>query len=123
MDQDKFEKMFSQQLEFIKLMQEHRNHPEVPMDLSKKENQQFLRHLTYECMGELFESNILLKNSKSHRVTDIQDFDREAYVEELSDVLHYFLGIAICSGVSCEELFNKYMEKGKINRRRILSGY
>jgi len=95
----------------------------VPFDLSDKRSQQQLRNLAYECMGELFEANILLKNSKSHRATNIAEFDRDAYLEELTDVLHYFLGIVICSGISVDELFSKFMQKGETNFSRIRSGY
>jgi dimeric dUTPase (all-alpha-NTP-PPase superfamily) len=44
-------------------------------------------------------------------------------VEELVDALHYFFEIAITSGVSIEELYEAYMEKGKINIERIENGY
>ena len=120
---DKLELMYQHQSEFINLLQKMRNHPSVPFDLSDKKSQQHLRNLAYECMGELFEANILLKNSKSHRATDISDFDKDSYLEELTDVLHYFLGIVICSGISVDELFQKFMEKGETNFNRIKSGY
>lgn len=115
--------MYEHQRDFIGLLQEMRGHPSTPFDLSDKKSQQRLRSLAYECMGELFEANILLKNSKSHRATEISEFDRDAYMEELTDVLHYFLGIVICSGISVDELFEKFMKKGSINIERIRSGY
>jgi predicted house-cleaning noncanonical NTP pyrophosphatase (MazG superfamily) len=120
---DKLELMYQHQQEFIGLLQKMRGHAPVPFDLSDKRSQQQLRNLAYECMGELFEANILLKNSKSHRATNIAEFDRDAYLEELTDVLHYFLGIVICSGISVDELFQKFMEKGETNFSRIRSGY
>jgi len=120
---DMLREMYKHQQEFIGLLQELRGHPSTPFDLSSKKSQQRLRSLAYECMGELFEANILLKNSKSHRATEISDFDRDSYLEELTDVLHYFLGIVICSGISVDELFEKFMQKGSINIERIRSGY
>jgi hypothetical protein len=120
---DKLEQMYEHQREFIDLLQKMRGHPPIPFDLSDKKSQQMLRNLAYECMGELFEANILLKNSKSHRATQITEFDRESYLEELTDVLHYFLGIVICSGVSVDELFEKFMKKGETNFTRIKTGY
>ncbi len=120
---DKLESMYSQQRSFNQLLRDERNHPDFPLDLSLKTNQQFLKHLTHECMHELFEANILLKNSKHHRVTEIAEFDRESYKEELCDVLHYFLGIAIYSGISCEELYDAFMKKGEVNFARIKGGY
>jgi predicted house-cleaning noncanonical NTP pyrophosphatase (MazG superfamily) len=120
---DMLREMYKHQQEFISLLQEMRGHPPIPFDLSDKKSQQRLRSLAYECMGELFEANILLKNSKSHRATHIEEFDRDAYLEELSDVLHYFLGIVICSGITVDELFQKFMEKGVTNFNRIKTGY
>lgn len=120
---DRLAKMYEHQSAFITLLQEMRGHPSTPFDLTDKKSQQHLRSLAYECMGELFEANILLKNSKSHRATHIEEFDRAAYLEELSDVLHYFLGIVICSGITVDELFEKFMEKGATNFNRIKTGY
>jgi|ETNvirenome_6_85_1030632.scaffolds.fasta_scaffold53614_2 hypothetical protein len=115
--------MFKQQRDFIALLQKYRDHPNIPFDITDKKSQQFLRQLAFECMGELFEANIHLKNSKSHRKTNIVEFDRDKYIEELSDVLHYFFGIAICSGVTSDELYEAYMTKGETNVKRILDGY
>jgi len=123
MPSDKLGQMFSQQEEFIALLQEKRGHPALPLDLSVKENQQFLKSMAYECMHELFESNMLLKNTKKHRITDLPDFDRESYKEELADVLHYLVGIMICSGISFDEIYKMYMDKGRINIDRINGGY
>jgi len=120
---DKFEQMYVQQTDFLELLRDKRHHPNFPLDLSKKENQQFLKTLSHECMHELFESNMLLKNAKSHRNTEFKDFDRESYKEELSDVLHYLIGILIYSGISKEEMFEMYMKKGQINIERINGGY
>lgn len=120
---DRFAQMFCQQVEFNELLRDKRDHPNFPLDLSIKENQQFLKSLAYECMHELFESNMLLKNTKKHRSTELTGFDREAYKEELCDVLHYLVGIMIYSGISANEMFETYMKKGKINVERINGGY
>ena len=123
MREDKFQSMFDQQREFLELLRDERDHPVFPLNLSIKENQQFLKSLSHECMHELFESNMLLKNSKKHRNTEFSEFDRDSYVEELSDVLHYLIGILIYSGVSSEEMYEMYMKKGKVNIDRIKGGY
>lgn len=123
MSQDKLEAMYEQQCSFNSLLRDERNHPQFPLDLSVKKNQQFLKSLTHECMHELFESNHLLKNSKTHRVTEIAEFDRESYKEELCDALHYFMGIVIYSGISCDELYEAFMNKGEINVDRVRNNY
>lgn len=120
---DKLQQMWEQQEAFMKLLQTYRNFPTFPVDTTGKIGQKFLKGITHECMHELFEANLLLKNSKDHRATDVSDFNREDYVEELVDALHYFFEIAICSGVSMEELYEAYMKKGQININRIENGY
>lgn len=120
---DKLHKMWNQQYEFMKLLQEKRNFPVFPVSLHEKSGQKFLRGITHECMHELFEANLLLKNSKDHRVTEVQDFDRESYVEEISDALHYLFEIVIASGITVDELYDCYMKKGETNKKRIINGY
>jgi dimeric dUTPase (all-alpha-NTP-PPase superfamily) len=120
---DMLDEMYNQQRDFNTLLKEERQYPEFPLDLSLKKNQQILKGLAHECMHELFEANHLLKNSKNHRVTEITEFDRESYKEELVDALHYFFGIVIYSGITAEELHEAFMKKGEINIQRVKSGY
>lgn len=120
---DKLQQMWDQQFAFMKLLQEKRGFPDFPVDITSKSGQKFLKNITHECMGELFEANQELKNSKNHRATEIAHIDRDAYVEELVDSLHFFFEIAIASGVTLEELHSAYMKKGEINFSRIENGY
>jgi predicted house-cleaning noncanonical NTP pyrophosphatase (MazG superfamily) len=120
---DKLDEMWKQQKQFMDLLREKREFPSFPVDTSTKGGQKILKSITHECMHELFEANLLLKNSKDHRATDLRDFDRDSYVEELCDALHYFFEIAILSGVSIEELYQAYMKKGEINFNRVEKGY
>jgi len=120
---DKLQSMWDQQHQFMKLLQKTRNFPEFPVDVSSKQGQKFLKGITHECMHELFEANMILKNSKDHRATDVSEFDRDSYVEELVDALHYFFEIAITSGVTMEELYTAYMKKGDVFFSRIENGY
>lgn len=120
---DRLKEMWEQQKKFMELLKERRGFPSFPLNLSQKTEQKFLKGITHECMHELFEANLLLMNSKDHRATEIKDFNREAYIEELVDALHYFFEIAILSGVTCEELSDAYLKKGEINVSRIESGY
>lgn len=121
--EDKLQKMWEQQESFMRLLQTKRDFPKFPLDLNRKQDQKFLKGITHECMHELFEANLLLKNSKDHRVTEVQGFDREDYIEEMSDALHYFFEILILCGVTPDELFQSYMDKGEKNVRRISEGY
>lgn len=121
--EDKLRKMWEQQESFMRLLCEKRDFPSYPLDLEKKSDQKFLKGITHECMHELFESNMLLKNSKDHRATEVGGFDREEYLEEMSDVLHYYFEILILCGVTPDEIYESYMKKGEKNVRRIAEGY
>lgn len=120
---DRLQDMWDQQEAFMRLLQEKRGFPPFPVDLESKHGQKFLKNVTYECMGELFEANQELKNGKDHRATHVSNFDRAAYVEELCDSFHYFLEIVIASGVTLSEFYEAYMKKGEINEKRIIDGY
>ena len=120
---DRLKQLWSQQEKFMELLQEKRNFPKHPVDLTTKQGQKAVKDIAFECMHELFEAVHLLKNSKSHRATQVQGFAREEFKEELSDVLHYFVEICVLSGITLEELFESYMKKGQVNEQRILSGY
>lgn len=120
---DRLKEMWDQQYEFMQLLQKKRGFPEFPVDITSKSGQKFLKSITHECMGELFEANQELKNSKGHRATEINEIDRGAYVEELVDSLHFFFEIVIASGVTLDELYSSYIKKGEINTSRIENGY
>jgi hypothetical protein len=120
---DKLQEMWNQQLEFMNLLKKKRGFPEFPVDIRSKGGQKFLKSITYECMGELFEANQELKNSKTHRATEIDDLDKDAYLEELIDSLHFFFEIVIASGIKLDEMYDAYMKKGLKNFERIENGY
>lgn len=115
--------MWNQQYHFMKLLQEKRGFPEFPTDLTSKKGQQFLKDIRNHLMEELFEAGQHLKNAKSHRATEVPEVDREAYTEELVDVLHLYFELIIASGISLEELYAAYISKGAVNVSRIESGY
>lgn len=121
--QDKLNLMWSQQEEFMRLLQQKRNFPNFPVDLSSKDGQKFLKDIRNHLMEELFEAGLHLKNAKSHRITDLPDVDRDEYIEELVDALHLFIELVIASGITKDELFNAYIAKGEINFSRINNGY
>lgn len=119
---DRLVQMFEQQEKFMRLLQEKRNFPDFPVDLTSKAGHKFLKTISYECADELHEARQHLKN-KDHRATVINDIDREAYVEELVDALHFFFEIVIASGISVDELFAAYIKKGDVNVQRINNDY
>ena len=122
-DDDKWSTIFSEQERFMKLLQEKRNFPAFPVDLSTKDGQKLVKDIAHDCMHELFEAIHLLRDAKSHRQTVVGNFDRNAFIEELADAWHYLIEIAILVGIDANELHRSYMKKGTINFARILEGY
>ena len=123
---DKLEEMFNMQEAFMRHLQDRdglEKMPEWPIDISQKASQKLCKSLAHDSMGELFEAVQVLKNSKSHRQTEITEFDRDHFVEELVDAFKYFLEILIFVGVSPEEFFESYQQKDLVNHRRIDDGY
>lgn len=122
-DMDKFNDMWTQQVQFMKLLQRKRNFPEFPVDLHSKAGQSLVKDISHECADELHEARVHLKNSKKHRATEVTTFERDKYIEELADAQHYLLEIVIASGVTLEEFYDAYMKKGDKNIERINNGY
>jgi len=120
---DRLAVMWEQQKSFMRLLQEKRNFPDFPTDITSKKGQQFLKDIRNHMMEELFEAGQHLKNAKSHRATELPDVDREAYKEELVDALHLYFELVIASGLDVDELFDAYLAKGDINFDRIRNGY
>lgn len=123
MSDDKLKNMWDQQDSFMCLLKQKRGFPEFPTDITSKKGQQFLKDIRNHLMEELFEAGQHLKNAKSHRVTELPEVDREAYVEELVDALHLYFELVIASGISLDELYDSYMKKGDTNFERINDGY
>lgn len=117
------DKMFEQQRRFMNMLCEHRDHPAFPVDMMTKAGQKIVKDTAHECMHELFEAVHLLKNSKKHRKTNVDDFDRDHFLEELADTLHYFIGVCQLAGITVDELYCAYVKKGTVNVSRILEGY
>lgn len=115
--------MWIQQVAFMELLQEKRNFPDFPTDITSKPGQKFLKDITHHMMDELFEAGQHLKNAKSHRATLVPEVDREAYKEELVDALHLYFELVIASGITLQELHDAYMKKGDVNVERIRNGY
>lgn len=120
---DSFDEMWEQQRDFMKLLQEKRGFPQFPVDISSKPGQKLLEDISFHMMKELFEAGQHLKNSKSHRITEIKDVDQDAYLEELVDVLHLYFEVCIAAGITPERLKQSYLAKGKTNFERINGGY
>jgi len=119
----RLEELWEDQREFMELLVEKRGFPKFPLDLSKKDSQVFCKGIAYDAMGELWEAVRELKNSKSHRATNIPELDRASLVEEMADCLHYFLELCMLIGITPDELCESFLAKGEKNKKRIRDGY
>jgi dUTPase. len=117
------DELFAEQESFMYLLQQKRNFPAFPVDLKTKEGQRVVKDIGNDCIHELFEAVHLLTDAKQHRQTIVGGFDKDAFLEELVDALHYLIEICIMIGVTPRELYKAYENKGKINENRIRNGY
>lgn len=117
------EDMWVQQREFMDLIVAERNFPQHPVDVTSKAGQQLIEKISFDVMKELFEAIQHLKNSKQHRITQITEFNRDDFKEEIVDALHYFIEVCILAGLTRQEVEDAYFEKGERNFERIRNGY
>lgn len=120
---DRLKQVWDDQVAFMTLLRLRRGFPEFPVDLTSKAGQRLVKEIAQDAAGEVFEALAHLKNSKLHRATDVPEFDRSAYVEELVDALKLLVEVAILSGVTLSELWTAYEVKTAKNTQRIESDY
>ena len=120
------EKMFELRNVFISEMRETHSgsYPILPLDLSKKESQQFCRDLALRGVEDMLEALQHLKNWKPHRLTEFNEApDREEFLEEIVDALNYFFSLLIASGFDEKDLYESYVRKHEIIMNRLKEGY
>tara|TARA_Y100000592_G_C5454218_1_gene310428 strand:+ start:431 stop:802 length:372 start_codon:yes stop_codon:yes gene_type:complete len=122
---DKLQLMFDKREAFMRALKTKNPEisPDWPVDLTDKASQQHLRDTALKGVEEMFEALQHLKNWKPHRNTEIKDFDREEFLEEVVDAFNYFLSLLVMTGVSADELFEAYSKKDDIIHKRLKTGY
>ena len=122
---DKLQQLFTCRRSFMKALRDKKpeEYPDFPIDLGDKASQQHLRDLALRGVEEMFEALQHLKNWKPHRDTEIKDFDRAEFLEEVVDAFNYFLSVLVLAGVDADELFKAYIKKDEIIRERLKTGY
>lgn len=96
---------------------------DMPLDPSLKDSQVALREVALRGVEEMFEALQTLKNTKPHRQTEVSDFDREHFLEEVVDAFNYFFNMLLYLGVSPDEFIDAYEKKHSIIMRRLEEGY
>ena len=122
---DRLEELFSLRKDFMSGLEAARpgSYPEWPLDISSKQSQQVLRDTALKGIEEMFEALQHLKNWKPHRSTDMPEFDREEFLEEVVDAFNFFLSVLVLVGVSEDDFFSAYKKKDAVIRDRLKSGY
>lgn len=95
----------------------------LPVDVSTKDGQRILREVGLKAIEELHEALRHFKNWKPHRKTDLPEFDRKKFLEEMADAFAFQLELLIFLGVSAEEFVEAYTSKVDIVYNRIDNGY
>ena len=124
-EDDRLEEMFILRKEFMQHLEAAKpgTYPTGTVDVSRKEAQQLIRDLALKGVEEMFEALQHLKNWKSHRDTDIPEFNREDFLEEVVDSFNYFLSMLVLVGVDSQELYDAYASKNAKLHARLKNGY
>ncbi len=123
--EDRLLEIFRRREAFMKKLQESSGSGQLqwPLDLSIKENQQHVRDMALRGVEEMFEALQHLKNWKPHRKTEITEFDRGEFLEEIVDAFNYFLSILVLTGFDDKDLMAAYRKKDEIIFERLRTGY
>ena len=125
MSSDRLNEVFNDRYNFMNLIKEKYSdsYPNWPVDLSKKNSQAVIRETALKGVEEMFEALGHLKNWKPHRETEVPEFDREEFLEEVVDSFNYFFSLLILMGVDSNEFFEAFKKKDAIIRDRLTKGY
>ena len=122
---DRLSEIFSLRESFMRELRgvKPQEYPVWPVDLSQKSSQQHLRDMALRGVEEMFEALQHLKNWKPHRDTELPEFDREEFLEEVVDAFNYFFSVLVLMGIDADELYTSYLNKDNIIRDRLKSKY
>ena len=124
-ESDRLEELFILRKEFMQHLEAVKpgTYPSDTVDVSKKVSQQLIRDLALKGVEEMFEALQHLKNWKPHRDTEIPEFNREDFLEEVVDSFNYFLSMLVLVGVDSQELYDAYCSKNAKLHSRLKNGY
>jgi hypothetical protein len=122
---DSLKVMFDLREEFMVSLREKfpTANPSWPLNLSDKTHQQYCRDIALRGVEEMFEALQHLKNWKPHRTTEITEFDKDEFLEEIVDAFNYFFSLLILTGHTSSDLYEAYLKKDKIIHERLQGNY
>jgi dimeric dUTPase (all-alpha-NTP-PPase superfamily) len=104
---DKFDLMFKYQKNLQSLM-------------NNNYNQEYINTMILALISE---ANETLNETPWKPWKKKQIFNKDNYINELADILHFFINLCIAKNISSEDIFIKFLEKNKENIERINNGY
>lgn len=125
---DKLDAMFNEQKEVEKLFAEVEGFKRdlVFGKLEALHHPEVCRHITdnilWRMTQEIHEAVIALRNAKTWRKTKYFT-DINEYLDEVADIMIYFLNLCFASGIDSKLLTETVLKKIKVNRMRIQSKY
>jgi predicted house-cleaning noncanonical NTP pyrophosphatase (MazG superfamily) len=125
MSSDRLAELFELRLRFMEAIKESpvSGAPQWPLDLADKQNQQYIRDIALRGVEEMFEALQHLKNWKPHRQTDVAEFNRDEFLEEIVDAFNYFFELILLAGFSADDFFEMYLKKDRVIHDRLKTGY
>ena len=119
---DKLEIMFRMQQRLIEFIEDH--HPDNWF-LDKQLRERFEGSYIYDLCNFLITEAVELQNETQWKWWKIYDkgLDKKRVYDEIVDLLHVILHIAIEAGMSVDDLYNSYVEKNEVNLKRQLTKY
>lgn len=105
---------------FAKQLELQRTHFEDPHRMSRPDAIEFIRWNVLALEDELHEA---LQEVGWKPWASSNHINRDEYVGELVDALHFFINLCLIVGVNPEELFERFMAKNEKNARRQMEGY
>ncbi len=102
---DKLERIFEMQECFQKDLIERRSLHDIPMD-------KWIQMQTLAMLSELAE---LIDEVNFKWWKNPKPVEEGKVKEELVDILHFFVSMCLTSGMSAQELFDRYIEKNQEN--------
>lgn len=119
---DRLDRMFALQREFMDMLVEHDKLPEYPVDITTKPGQRLIKETAFNQIAELMEASVILKN-KMHRLGDVTEINFPHFLEELGDSWAFFMELLMLANITPEMLYNEFVRKNAIVRKRIMEGY
>ena len=98
-----------------------RHDQNIPVDLDDPHGQAQIKDHMFRLIAELVEASECLKN-RPHKVTQMPT-DKDHFLEELSDALHFMLSIFVLVGLSAEDVYRLYYAKHQVNLWRQNTAY